>query len=504
MATVKTPKLKKSDSTPSRQVTGTSYSATGAPNVKPPDYSEIGSAQQGKLIELVPELANRTLAVRTYDRMLRDDASVKVSLRAGKAPVLGGDYFIEAFNETPENAAIKEFVEFNIFHGPNQPFLLVMEDVLRMFDYGFSVLEPVWELREWAPKKTAAGANRRQYTCLRKLAPRPAPSIIQFNYDKNGGPLNVEQNAVDDKGKTNKVTIPIEKLIVFTFDKHGGNLEGESILRSAYKHWFYKDTLYKIDAIQKERHGIGVPDIELPPGYSVNDKNMAHELGRNLRTNEFAYIVRPPGLTVGFAELKGQLVDALMSANHHDNMIMKNVMVQFLNMGIESSGGGRATGASAMDMFLKSMRYIANMICEVFNLYLIPNLVAYNFPTDQFPRMQVRNIGEVKDLQMWATAMANLVDKNILTMDDESEQFVRKLVDWPAKLQPRPLAATVSNVKEQYLLRDNPDTPINEDLAGQAAVTKAAQAPASGGGTGGGGTGATSGNVGKSPSSGVV
>jgi hypothetical protein len=69
---------------------------------------------------------------------------------------------------------------------------------------------------------------------------------------------------------------------------------------------------------------------------------------------------------------------------------------------------------------------------------------------------------------------------------------------WPRKLIPRPKSTEgPSNVKEQYLLRDNPDTPGNEDLAGQAAVDKAGQ------GTGGNGTGRDSGNVGKSPTSGA-
>jgi hypothetical protein len=145
-----------------------------------------------------------------------------------------------------------------------------------------------------------------------------------------------------------------------------------------------------------------------------------------LRTNEQAFIVRTTAMEIGFAEIKVNLVDALESANHHDNMIMKNVMVQFLNLGIEGSGGGRATGATAADMFLKAMRYIANCICDYFNQYIIPNLVAYNFPTDQFPKLRVRNIGEIKDFQMWASGFANLVSNRVLSlMDLETENFVR-------------------------------------------------------------------------------
>ncbi len=54
-------------------------------------------------------------------------------------------------------------------------------------------------------------------------------------------------------------------------------------------------------------------------------------------------------------------------------------MVQFLNMGLGDTSGGRATGATAMDMFLKSMRYIAQTICDAFNMYLVPQMISYNF-----------------------------------------------------------------------------------------------------------------------------
>lgn len=490
---IKTPTLRKRDSTPTRQVEGTSYSST--PAVRPPGYTEIGSAAVAPIREVVPELANRRLAASTYKKMARSDASVKVSLRAGKAPVLGGDYYIEPFDEQDENQAIAEFVDFNLFHATTTPWLINLQEICHFMEHGFQVFEPVWELREWAPKKTSPGANRRKYTMLRKLGVRPATTIMEFLYDDNGGPVGVKQQAILKDGTTKEVEIPIEKLLVFTFDKEGGNLEGESILRSAYPHWFYKEVLYKIDAIQKERHGIGVPDIELKPGHSANDRKIAHELGRNLRSNENSYIVRTSNMVVGFAEIRTNLVNALESANHHDNMIMKNLMVQFLNLGIEGQGGGRATGATAADMFLKSMKYIASLICDYFNMFLIPNLVAYNFKVSQFPKMKVRNIGETKDLQMWAAAIGNLIRENAITVDLETENFIRNIVDFPKKLGERP-ELLPSQVRENILLQGQygPNGTTKENVSPGGVVLPNSSPK---------GNVPTKGNVGKSPTSGT-
>lgn len=497
--TVTVPKLRKKDQTPAKQVTGTSYAATPAVPIPGGSYSESGSQQANVIRDPIPQLGNRRQRSQTYKAMSRSDASVRVSLRAGKAPVLGGDFYVEPFSEAEEDQVTAEFVEFNLFRAPSSPWLITINEVLHFLEEGSAVLENCWELREWAPKKTNAQANRKKYTMLKKMAPRPATTIMEFQYDDNGGPVGVKQGAIRADGKVDEVEIPIDKLIIFTFEKDGGNLEGESILRSAYQHWFYKDILYKIDAIQKERHGIGVPDIELQPGYTKEDKRIAHEMGRNLRTNEFAYIVRPPGMQVGFAKVEGQLVDALASANHHDNQIMKNIMVQFLNLGIEGSGGGRATGATAADMFMKAMKYIADLICEYFNLYLVPKIVAYNFKTDKFPKLKARGIGETKDMQMWAAAHSNLVNQNAISVDLETEQWYREQLDMPRKLGERPPSLLgTSNVKDQYLLRDDPETAINEDLAGQAALEKAKADKANNKGAD---TGTN--NIGKSPSSGV-
>lgn len=422
---------------PRKQTTGTTLSGKGSVDVPTGSDKELGSSGTAVIRDVVPELGNRLQAIRTYDRMMTNDAAIDVSLRAAKVPVLGAEYFIDPYNGEQENMVIAEFVRFNLLEGTSAPFLSTLEESLRMIDYGYAVLEQVYELREWVPD--IKGANRRKYTMLKKLAPRPASTIKEFQYDANGGPVSIIQNAFDEKGNSKEVTIPIDKAVVFSFNKKGGNLEGRSILRSAYKHWYYKDYLYKIDAIQKERHGIGIPRIKLPPGYNNEDRDFALQLVQNIRTNEEAGFVEPPGYEMGFVKPEGELVDIMKSIEHHNGMIMLNVMTQFLLLGIQDmGGGGRATSGSHQNMYEKSLRALGNYICQGINLYLIPKLVAYNFKTDKFPKLRVRNIGEGKDMQMWASAMANLIAQRAITVDLETEQWIRTQIDAPIKLGDRP------------------------------------------------------------------
>ena len=420
-----------------RPTSGTSLNAKGSIPTPPDALTEIGSAAPLVLRDVVPALGTRSQAYKIYEQMSSNDSAIDVSLRAGKAPVMGADFFVEPFNGDRDNIEIADFVRFNLTEGMTVPFLTVMDDILRMYEFGHSILEPVYEVREWSPSRS--GANRRKYTMLRKLSPRHPTTIQEYLYDDNGGPAGIIQGAINSKGQSNRVTIPIEKLIIFTLNKRGGDITGKSILRTAYKHWYYKDHLYKIDAIQKERHALGIPRVALPPGYNDADRDAAVELVKNVRANEEAGFVQPPGYVMDFVKPEGSLVDVMKSIEHHNGMIMMNVMVQFLLLGIQDAGGGgRATAGSHQNMYEKSLRSTGNLICQAFNLYLIPQLVGYNYDTDRFPKLQVRNIGEGKDIQMWSSAMSNLVSQGAITVDDETEQWIRKQIDMPGKLGPRP------------------------------------------------------------------
>lgn len=416
---------------PRRRVSGTSYSTKGSIATDASALKEQGSSRGGLIRDIVPELGNRAQANQIFEQMTNGDAAVDVSLRAAKMPIMGAMYFVEPFDDTPEGLDIAEFVEFNLLQGAGSPLLNVLEDILRMYEYGFSVLEKVYETREWAPRRT--GANRKNYTMLKKLAPRPTPTIKEIKYDDSGGPVGVVQNAVAADNKPKEVEIGIEKLIIFTNNRKGGNLEGKSLLRTARTHWYFKSNLYNIDGIQKERHGMGFPVVQLPPGYTDLDKAAAYELVSNIRTNERGGAVLPPNWVLEFIDIPGQPVDVLRSIEHHNGMIMLNTMTQFLLLGLEGTGGGRATSGSHQDMFTKSLRYVGNLICDSINLYCIPYLVGYNFDSVKFPKLQVRNIGETKDLQQWASGLSNLFAQQILTPDIETEQWARAIVDAPLK-----------------------------------------------------------------------
>lgn len=302
-----------------------------------------------------PELRGQSGLIK-YDRMRRSDAAIRSSLRTLKTPILGADWFVQPHDETKEARDKADFVWHNLTQYMTYSWTTVLWEALLMLDFGFWIHEKVWKF------KTIEG---KQMVILSKMAPRHPLDVVDWIYDQNGGPSAVD--FYSSPGSADHRRIPIEKLAIFTFDGEGGDLAGLSVLRSAYKHWYFRENFYKIDAIQKERHGIGIPVIKLPPNFNDTDKLLAKEMGQNLRANEKAYITLPPNWEILFAKLEGQAVDSMQSAEHHTRMIYQNVLAQAAY--IAAAGGDADT---MMELFYKSTRYIADLVRNVMNKYVIP------------------------------------------------------------------------------------------------------------------------------------
>jgi hypothetical protein len=381
------------------------------------DFAELGSTRStwsGILRDDYNPALRGHKGLEKYDEMRKSDSSVKGALRVAKTPILSARWFVEPFSDSPEDEKAAEFLRWNLFQGMSTSFYQLLWETLLMLDFGAYYFEKVYDIVEWQ------GEERVKW---KKLAPRHPLDLYEWEFDHGGGPLGAW--FYDSPTSAHGVYIPVKKLAIFTHERESGNLEGVSVLRPAYKNWYYKENLYKIDAIQKERHGIGIPIINLPPGFSPSDKQIAHEIGRNLRTNEKAHVVLPPMWQIAFAKLEGQHVDALESANHHARMIFQNILAEWI---VSDSAGNQD---ASRGMFLKSSAYIAEIIRDVFNKYCIPQLMDKNWELNGYPELRVRRIGDIEDWRIITFAIRNLVGAGTLVPDDELEKWVRDEMDMP-------------------------------------------------------------------------
>jgi hypothetical protein len=383
-----------------------------------PDMRELGSSSPSPFTSFVRQEYNSELrglrGFKKYDEMRKGDGTVRGTMRQIKTPILGARWFVEAASEGKADQNAADFVWWNLNEAMSISFSQVVYEALLMLDFGYYMFEKVWQEGRW---------NNRNVLFWQKLAPRHPMDVVEggWEFDANGGPAKVHMYN-PDMHSADPIPIKIAKLLVFTFDREAGNIEGISVLRSAYKHWYYKEQLYKIDAIQKERHGIGVPIIILPPNFTADDRLLAQEMGRNIRTNEMAHLVLPPNWQFMFAKLEGQPVDALKSAEHHDLQIQKNIMAPFLDKPVSSD---------QMGTFNSACRFIADNIADTLNKYAIPQLIGYNFMRVGVPKLRATNIGSKVDLRTLSFALRNFAGANMIQPDDRLEKYLRDISDLP-------------------------------------------------------------------------
>lgn len=381
--------------------------------------AEVGSTGQSTWMGFAQEDYNPDLVwplnLEVYDKMRRSDGVVRGTMRMLKTPILSARWFVEPGDETERGYEIADWVQQALMESPYFSWKEVLTEILLQLEYGLYIFEKVYAVDPGSGDLV-----------LRKLAPRHPVNVAEFQWDRYGELTGVKYNVPDGR---HEVLIRADKMLVFTFEKEGGDVRGLSALRSAYPHWYYKQNLYKIDAIQKERHGIGVPCIKLPVGWKPADKTAAQEMGRNLRANEKSYVVIPPNFEVSFLKVEGNLTNALESAEHHSEQMYRNILADFI-LGTAGEGAAKV----GMEIFTKSVAYIADTIRDVINRDLIREMVIWQFGEQEpgkYPQLRVRRIGDTTDWRTLSFAIRNFVGAKVIIPDEKLETFIRDELDLP-------------------------------------------------------------------------
>jgi len=409
---------------------------------------EVGDSGSEYLNGIVSDEYNTKLrdiqGIRIYDEMRKSDGTVSAAVLAVSLPIRRANWFVQPASDDAQDVEIAEFVQKNLFDWMSITWNDVLRQSLLMMPFGVMVFEKVFETRVWDGK---------DYVTLRKLAPR-LPKSIQ-RWEMTNGEAGIEQR----KQGGDLVSIPMEKLVVFVNDKEGDNWWGTSLLRPAYKHWFIKNNFYKIDAIAFERQGLGVPFAKLPQGATEADRNLAKSVLQNIRANHQAYVIIPHDYEIGFLDMNAKSVrDPSTSIMHHNREIVKSILAQFLELGATDSGS-RALSTDQTDLFLLSLEAAASGICDVFNKYLIEELVNLNFDgIEDYPKLAFNGITRA-DAEKLANAYASLVTSGGIKAGENDEQYFRELMGLPERDQSDDEEETPAPTPEPK----DPNAPENED-----------------------------------------
>jgi len=383
------------------------------------ELGESGTAIFGGSIsdeEYVNELVG-SQAITTYDRMRKSDGVVKASLLACELPIRAANWYVEPASEDEKDKEVAEFVSQNLFEKMSITWDDFLRQCLLMLPFGFMVFEKVF---------TAVDFDGKQMIGWKKFAPRLPKTIFKWETEEG------EDGITQLLPSGDQPSIPIEKLLILTFNKEGDNWEGISALRSAYRPWFFKEHIEKINAMAFERQGLGLPYVKLPKNYSPKDRAKAKKLLQNIRANEQGYLLQPFDWEMEFKDMKAKGVkDPSDSIQRYNREILISVLAQFLDLG-SGPYGSRALSADQSTTFHNNLTAMARQIKDVINKYAIKQLIDLNYTVAKYPTLEFSKIGII-EYDKLAKALQSLTQTGIIMPDDKLEAYVREVMDLPEK-----------------------------------------------------------------------
>lgn len=358
--------------------------------------------------------------IKIYETMRKSDATVKAAVLATQLPIRRASWFVTTASEEEKDIEIRDFVERALFDEMTLTWNDFLRQALLMLPFGVMVFEKVFAIKE------VDGVTR---IIWEKLAPRMPKTIMSWQMeDGNDGIQQLTSNG-------HSASIPMDKLLVFVHEIEGENWWGTSILRAAYKHWYIKSNLERIDSVAHERQGLGIPFVKLPDSHTAEDVTKAKNILKNLRANDQGYLLEPEGLEVEFKDMKSSTTrDPHKSISYHNREIVLAVLAQFLDLGSGASGS-RALSEDQSNLFLQSLEAIANSVKDVINKYAIKELVDLNFDNvDIYPELNYSGISRV-DTERLSTAYQRLTQSGGLKPSIADDQFLRGLLGLPERTE---------------------------------------------------------------------
>lgn len=241
-------------------------------------------------------------------------------------------------------------------------------------------------------------------------------------------------------------TIPIEKALLFRTKSRKNNPEGRSILRNAYRSWYFKRRIQEIEGIGIERDLAGLPVIYGPENFDIWDnqnpqtveaRSGLEAMVRSIRRDEMEGVVLPAGYKLELLSSGGtRQFDTNAIINRYDTRIAMTVLADFIFLGHDQTGSW-ALSSDKTELFAVAIGAFLDIICETFNSQGIPSLIDINGQhfagITEYPKMTHGDI-EDADITKVASFIKDMTGIGVLIPDDSLEDYIRQVGHLPGRV----------------------------------------------------------------------
>lgn len=431
--------------------------------------------------EFLPELRGQR-GVKVYHEMSENDDIIGSILFAIKMLIRGVHWNVQPASADKVDRQCAEFID-SCLYDMEDSWTGTLSEILSFLVYGWSAHEIVYK-RRMGRKRDARLSSKYNDGLIgwQKLPIRAQDTLYQWEYGSRDDLTGMTQMPPPDFGF---ITIPIEKLLLFRTESRKGNPEGRSILRNAYRSWYFKKRFQEIEGVGIERDLAGLPVLVAPDGVDiwgddpdvVRTRTLAEALVKNIRRDSMEGIVLPAGWDLKLLSTGGKRnFDTNATIDRYDTRMAMTVLADFVLLGHQNVGsfGSFALSDNKTEIFALAVGTFLDVICEEFNKKAIPMLVDLNAVRfsgiADYPELTHGDI-ETQDLLKLGDFIQKMTGIGVLQPDSGLEDFVRQQAGLPERLDEytEPNMTPPHRAQSEESTQDIEDTTMEENERAEAA-----------------------------------
>lgn len=386
--------------------------------------------------EFLPEL-RWPFAGKIYQEMADNDPVIGAILYLAEMLIRGTSWNVEPASRSKEDIEAAEFLE-SCMHDMDTSWANTICEILSMLTYGFSFHEEVYKVRRGPDEKN--GRYKSKYSDgrigWRRLPVRAQTSLHEWEFNKEGDVTAFIQCAEPD---FKIVRIPMSKGLLFRTRISRDNPEGKSLLRNAYRPWFFKKHFEEIEGIGIERDLAGFPVLTSPEDLDLwndDDERMvalrarAEELVASVRRDSEEGVLLPAGWKLELLSSgSGRQINIGETIDRYDNRIAITMLSDIILIG-NNKTGSFALADTKQSMLAGALQAQLQNIADVFNSKAVPDLFSYNDFTGitGLPKIEPGQIQtpSLKELSLILRAMGLNIAGDI-----ELQKYLRRILGMP-------------------------------------------------------------------------
>lgn len=408
------------------------------PPVRTRQIGIVGLRQSAGYVyeDFLPELRWPN-AGRVYQQMADNDPVVGAILYLAEMLIRGAEWHVQPASASEEDQDAANFLE-SCMNDMEVSWANTITEILSMLTYGWSFHEILYKVRRGPHESNLKFHSR--YTDgkfgWRGFPIRSQASWEKWIFDDNGELVAFQQRP---EPTYDLYTIPLTKGLLFRTRVSRGNPEGRSLLRNAYRPYYFKQRFEEIEGIGIERDLAGLPVLKTPEDLDLWDdedpdmvklRNQAETLVSSIRRDSQEGIILPAGWELSLLSSGStRTINIGEVIQRYDTRIAITMLSDLVLIGNGSKTGSFAMADVKQSMLSNALQAQLYNIADVFNQSAVPQLFELNsWDLNELPKIVPGQINSpsLKEVAVMLRAM-NLD----LKADLDLNNYVRSLMSMP-------------------------------------------------------------------------